>query len=58
MSVWKHCSSGDHTAKAIRDGVRRVTAAGADDYFVFVVSDANLDRYGIHPKVSILVYLA
>ena len=28
----------------------QVRSAEADDYFVFVVSDANLRRYGIEPK--------
>ncbi|EQC29691.1 hypothetical protein SDRG_12691 [Saprolegnia diclina VS20] len=47
----QYCSSGDHTVHAIHDAVRSVTNADGDEYFVFVVSDANLDRYGIHPKV-------
>ncbi|OQR83325.1 hypothetical protein ACHHYP_14843 [Achlya hypogyna] len=47
----QYCSSGDHTVAAIEAAVQRVAAKDGDEYFVFVVSDANLDRYGIHPKV-------
>ncbi|OQS05394.1 hypothetical protein THRCLA_02460 [Thraustotheca clavata] len=47
----QYCSSGDHTVEAIHEGVQKVVHDHGDEYFVFVVSDANLDRYGIHPEV-------
>eukprot|EP01095_Lingulamoeba_sp_RSL-Kostka_P004957 TRINITY_DN16220_c0_g1_i1.p1 TRINITY_DN16220_c0_g1~~TRINITY_DN16220_c0_g1_i1.p1 ORF type:complete len:161 (-),score=39.80 TRINITY_DN16220_c0_g1_i1:32-514(-) len=46
----EYCSSGDSTVKALELAVNEVTNEEADDYFVFLVSDANLKRYGIHPK--------
>lgn len=42
--------SGDHTVEAIDHAVQRVVKEDGDDYFVFVVSDANLERYNIQPK--------
>lgn len=42
-----HCASGDYTVKATELAVRNVTKEDADEYFVFVFSDANLGRYGI-----------
>ena len=44
------CRSGDYTVEAIECGVQRVAALGGDERFVFVVSDANLERYGIEPR--------
>jgi len=44
------CMSGDMTLPATRAAVENVTEEEADDYFVFVVSDANLRRYGIPPQ--------
>ncbi|KAJ0396306.1 hypothetical protein P43SY_007156 [Pythium insidiosum] len=46
----QYCMSGDHTVEAIDHAVHSVVEADGDDYFVFVVSDANLERYGISPK--------
>jgi len=46
----QYCRSGDHTVEAVERGVQRVAALEGDDRFVFVVSDANLERYGIEPK--------
>ncbi|TMW60750.1 hypothetical protein Poli38472_000792 [Pythium oligandrum] len=46
----QYCMSGDHTVEAIDQGVARVVEQDADDYYVFVVSDANLERYGINPR--------
>lgn len=45
----QYCMSGDHTVESIARGVQRVTESEADDYFVLVVSDANLERYRIQP---------
>lgn len=46
----QYCMSGDHTVEAIQHATQRVVEADADDYFVFVVSDANLERYNISPR--------
>lgn len=43
------CSSGDSTLEAIRAGTEAVLERPADEHFLFVVSDANLRRYGITP---------
>eukprot|EP01134_Creolimax_fragrantissima_P008370 CFRG8370T1 len=42
--------SGDNTLNAARLAVDEVVAEEADDYFVFVVSDANVGRYDITPR--------
>lgn len=44
-------ASGDSTLEAIEAAIKRVTAEDADDYLVFVVSDANLGGYGITPEM-------
>jgi len=44
-------ASGDSTIEAIEAAVKRVAAQEADDYLVFVVSDANLGGYGITPEM-------
>ncbi|TYZ62616.1 hypothetical protein PybrP1_002376 [[Pythium] brassicae (nom. inval.)] len=46
----QYCSSGDHTVEAIERAVQHVAEVDADDLYVFVVSDANLERYNIRPK--------
>ena len=38
------CPTGDHTLGSARAAVAEVAGADADDYFVFVLSDANLGR--------------
>ncbi|MDP2437681.1 MAG: AAA family ATPase [archaeon] len=43
----QYCNSGDHTLEAIYAAVQDVSSADADEHFVVVLSDANLDRYGI-----------
>eukprot|EP01130_Rhizamoeba_saxonica_P014862 TRINITY_DN6540_c0_g1_i2.p1 TRINITY_DN6540_c0_g1~~TRINITY_DN6540_c0_g1_i2.p1 ORF type:complete len:188 (+),score=46.18 TRINITY_DN6540_c0_g1_i2:357-920(+) len=47
----QYCSTGDFTVDATAIAVENVVREEADDYFVFVFSDANLARYGIDPKV-------
>lgn len=44
------CMSGDHTLAASVAAVEDVTAEPGDDYYVFLVSDANLAMYGVNPK--------
>ena len=43
----QYCWSGDHTLEGTDLAIKRITAEEADDYFVVVLSDANLERYGI-----------
>lgn len=40
-------ASGDSTVEAIEAAVKRVASQEADDYLVFIISDANLGGYGI-----------
>uniref|UniRef100_A0A6B2L8W2 VWFA domain-containing protein n=1 Tax=Arcella intermedia TaxID=1963864 RepID=A0A6B2L8W2_9EUKA len=47
----QYCASGDFTVEATSLAVKRVIQTEADDYFVFVFSDANLARYGISTSV-------
>jgi MoxR-like ATPase len=41
------CWSGDNTVNAMKRSIPNVLAEPGDDYFVFVISDANLEQYGI-----------
>ena len=44
------CWSGDHTLEATQRAIKEAAAVpGDEDQYVFVVSDANLRRYGIAP---------
>lgn len=51
MSASAIASSGDSTMEAIESAVKRVKSEEADDYLVFVVSDANLGGYGVTPQM-------
>lgn len=42
--------SGDSTLVAGMRAIQDVTLEPADDYFVFLVSDANLEGYGVSPS--------
>ena len=41
------CWTGDHTLKATALAIKRMAAKEADEHFVVILSDANLERYGI-----------
>ncbi|XP_062831671.1 von Willebrand factor A domain-containing protein 8 isoform X2 [Anolis carolinensis] len=41
------CMSGDHTLEGTEHAIREIVKEEADEYFVIVLSDANLERYGI-----------
>ena len=43
------CISGDHTLEATKHAITKIADDEADERFVIVLSDANLDRYGIRP---------
>lgn len=43
--------SGDHTLEAVKEGIKSLKKEEeADERFLIVLSDANLDRYGIRPE--------
>ncbi|KAI9138938.1 AAA domain-containing protein [Paraphysoderma sedebokerense] len=44
------CFSGDTTIQATRTAIEDVAKDDADDYHVIILSDANLQRYGIRPE--------
>ncbi|XP_068123903.1 von Willebrand factor A domain-containing protein 8 [Hyperolius riggenbachi] len=41
------CMSGDYTLEATEHAIREIAKEEADEHFVIVLSDANLERYGI-----------
>ena len=43
------CMSGDNTLEAAKFSIEDITNKEGDEYFVIVLSDANLDRYAISP---------
>jgi len=45
----QYCHKGDNTLEATDMAIKDIVRAPADEYFVFVVSDADLARYGITP---------
>eukprot|EP01119_Soliformovum_irregulare_P011942 TRINITY_DN3062_c0_g1_i3.p1 TRINITY_DN3062_c0_g1~~TRINITY_DN3062_c0_g1_i3.p1 ORF type:complete len:1359 (+),score=391.60 TRINITY_DN3062_c0_g1_i3:331-4077(+) len=45
-----YCSSGDYTLEATSQAIDDVAEMEGDQHFVFTLSDANLERYGISPK--------
>ncbi|XP_038658700.1 von Willebrand factor A domain-containing protein 8 [Scyliorhinus canicula] len=44
------CMSGDHTLEGTEHAVQEIAREEADERFVIVLSDANLERYGINPE--------
>jgi hypothetical protein len=46
----QYCHPGDATLEGTERGIKDCLAEEADEHFVFVVSDADLERYGITPK--------
>ena len=44
------CISGDNTLEAADHAIKTIIDEDADEHFVIVLSDANLERYGIRPK--------
>ncbi|KAM9319394.1 von Willebrand factor A domain-containing protein 8 [Gastrophryne carolinensis] len=43
------CMSGDFTLEATEHAIKEIAKEEADEHFVIVLSDANLERYGIPP---------
>ncbi|RHZ72552.1 hypothetical protein Glove_242g5 [Diversispora epigaea] len=44
------CLSGDNTLNATIQAIKEITKEDADDYFVVVLSDANITQYRINPE--------
>ncbi|KAM9851049.1 von Willebrand factor A domain-containing protein 8 [Aulostomus maculatus] len=44
------CMSGDYTLEGTQASILELAREEADEYFVVVLSDANLERYGIRPE--------
>ncbi|KAM3607170.1 uncharacterized protein V6R79_002729 [Siganus canaliculatus] len=44
------CMSGDYTLEGTHASIRELAREEADEHFVVVLSDANLERYGIQPE--------
>ncbi|KAI8855150.1 hypothetical protein BC829DRAFT_378230 [Chytridium lagenaria] len=45
----QYCLSGDNTLAAIDYGVQSISKKDADDYYVLILSDANIQQYNIAP---------
>ncbi|KAJ3330641.1 von Willebrand factor A domain-containing protein 8 [Blyttiomyces sp. JEL0837] len=46
----QYCLSGDNTLNAAVTNIKNIVAEEADDYFVLILSDANLNQYGLQPS--------
>ncbi|CAM0142536.1 unnamed protein product [Umbelopsis sp. WA50703] len=46
----QYCLSGDNTLGAASHAIKNIVKEEADDYFVVVLSDANIAQYNIKPK--------
>lgn len=44
------CMSGDYTLEATDSSIKDLAQEEADEHFLVVLSDANLERYGIRPE--------
>lgn len=44
------CMSGDYTLEAADASIKELAQEEADEHFLVVLSDANLERYGIRPE--------
>lgn len=44
------CISGDHTLEATQHAITALAKEDSDESIVVVLSDANLERYGIPPQ--------
>ena len=49
VSSFLFCNKANSSLDALREGVKKVVEEEGDDYFVLLVSDANLSRYGVDP---------
>eukprot|EP01121_Diplochlamys_sp_Union-15-3_P012402 TRINITY_DN3708_c0_g2_i1.p1 TRINITY_DN3708_c0_g2~~TRINITY_DN3708_c0_g2_i1.p1 ORF type:complete len:289 (-),score=42.41 TRINITY_DN3708_c0_g2_i1:22-888(-) len=47
----QYCPTGDFTLEATTLAIEHISKQEADEHFVFVLSDANFDRYAINPAI-------
>lgn len=52
---FRRCHSGDYTLEAVENAIEQIMNDNSDgdesdEYIVVAISDANLARYGIHPR--------
>ena len=45
-----YCYSGDNTLACSMTAIEEIRKEEGDDYYVFLLSDANLAQYGVNPK--------
>jgi len=50
VSHSQYCWPGDQTLDATKKAIQSVVEVEADAHYVFTISDANFDRYGIDPR--------
>jgi hypothetical protein len=46
----QYCWTGDNTMRAMQRAIDTITKDEGSEYFVFVISDANFQRYAIKPQ--------
>ncbi|GAA5805817.1 AAA domain-containing protein [Helicostylum pulchrum] len=46
----QYCLSGDNTLGAASHSMKEIVKEDSDDYFVVILSDANIQQYNIHPN--------
>jgi MoxR-like ATPase len=46
----EYCQSGDNSLECLKHGIQTIVEEESDDYFVLLISDANLNRYNVSPK--------
>ncbi|KAI9354986.1 AAA domain-containing protein [Pilaira anomala] len=46
----QYCLSGDNTLGAASHSMKEIVKEESDDYFVVILSDANIQQYNIHPN--------
>jgi von Willebrand factor A domain-containing protein 8 len=54
----QYCRSGDNTLRAAKKAIEMITKEPGESYTVILISDANLQRYGISPDELARVALA
>ena len=49
QTIQAHASYKDNTLGAVSFAIQDIVKEDADDYFVVILSDANIAQYNIHP---------
>lgn len=50
MTLYSNMTVIDNTLGAVSHSVKEIVKQEGDDYFVVVMSDANITQYNIHPN--------